>query len=71
VPRRSGRGERVGDRRQERGERGADLVGERGVASDGVAEVPDAVADVALLVVVDAAVAGDEARQQTSRSSSG
>ena len=33
--------------------------------SGGVAEVPDAVADVALLVVVDAAVGVDEARQQS------
>src|SRR3954453_6544224 len=59
-----GRRERLGDRGEKRGERGAHLVRQRRGARDGLAEVPDAVADVALLVVVDAAVAVDEAGQQ-------
>ena len=58
----AGRLERLGDGRQQLAQRGADDVGLLGVLADRLAQEPDAVADVARLVVVDQRVALDEAR---------
>ena len=58
------RSKRVGDCRQQLVELGADPAGERGVASGRLTEVPDAVADMALFVVMDVAVTVDKPRQQ-------
>src|ERR1044072_7377649 len=56
-------GKGVGDGRQELVKLCADSLGESRI-SRCLAQVPDAVADVALLIVVDVAVAVDESRQQ-------
>src|SRR4051794_31704791 len=56
--------ERVGDGGEEVAQRLADDVGHLGVRADGLAQVPDAVADVARLVVVDERVAVDETAEE-------
>jgi hypothetical protein len=53
--------ERLRDGRQQIAQALADVVGEPRVPADRIAQIPRAVADVALLVVVDLAVARDEA----------
>ena len=56
--------ERLGDRGEQVAQRLADRLGGLGRCADGFAKEPDAIADVARLVVVDVRVAVDEARQQ-------
>src|SRR5437764_810665 len=60
----AGRLERLGDGGQQVAQRRADRVGLFGMRAYRLAQEPDAVADVARLVVVDLRVALDEARQQ-------
>ena len=59
-----GRGQRLRHRGQQRPQRRPHVLGEARDRGDGLAQEPGAVADVALLVVVDLRVALHEARQQ-------
>ena len=59
-----GRGQRLGHGRQQLAQGRAHRSARAGLCGDGLAQEPDAVADVALLVVVDLRVAVDESRQQ-------